>query len=92
MARAHAVFENGIAVCVGDERIRSRVGHLAVVREGGVCLRHFAHRYAVGKLAESERSIVTVRLDELEAHALGEIFKRNARRELIDDLRGDGIF
>ena len=90
--RARGILEHDLAAGILDVGIRAAVGEHAVVDEGGVRLRHLADGDAVGELAEGERRIVAVGLGKArDTELVLEELIRRARRELVEDLRGDGV-
>ena len=90
--RARGVFEHDLAAGILDVGIRAAIGEHAVVDEGGVRLRHLAHGDAVGELAEGERRVVTVGLGQTrDTELILEELIRRARRELVKDLRRNGV-
>ena len=89
---ARRVFQHDVAGGIRNIVVRAGIGEDAVVDEGAVRLRHLAHGDAVGELAEGERRVVAVRVDHAgDAELVFQKLERRARRELVEDLRRDGV-
>ncbi len=93
------VFQNDVAVLVGDHRIAARVAHDALVDEGGEGLRHLFDGDALRELSEREGGIGVVGValravvghEARDAEALGEVFPTGGEADFVEQLRRDGI-
>ena len=94
------IVKDHIALLVGDHGIGAGDGHKTFVGEGGIGLRHFPDGDALRQLAQRQRSVgvVGVALGAVvgnetgDAETLREVFPAGGQSQMVQKLRGNGVF